>query len=92
MAAGVKKRAFSWFNKMGVCNSYPTALKKNLELSKDHDHIALQWKKQHETAHLEQLEISKKQNISFAEAKLKYEETKENLPHYQVVNLFFLCH
>ena len=37
VAAGAKKKAFKWFNKFGITNSYFTALKKNRELAKNHD-------------------------------------------------------
>lgn len=46
MAAGAKKKAFSWFNKMGLTNSYTTALKKNKLFSEGHDELVSQWKKE----------------------------------------------
>ena len=50
MAAGVKKRCFSWFYKMGLCNSYKTALKNNYNFAKDHDETVLLWKAEHEAS------------------------------------------
>ena len=48
VAAGAKKRAFGWFNKMCITNSYNTALKKNDEMTKDFDKAVVEWKKAHE--------------------------------------------
>ena len=53
VAAGVKKRAFSWFNKMGICNSYKTALKKNSDMGENFNEKALLWKNQHEQEYLQ---------------------------------------
>jgi len=45
MAAGAKKASFSWFNKMGFTNAYPTANRKNKKFAIDHDAevVALDW-------------------------------------------------
>ena len=48
VAGGLKKRAFAWFNKTGVCNSYRTALRRNNDLSLNHDKVAVKWKEDHE--------------------------------------------
>ena len=45
IAAGVKKKAFKWFNKMGVTNSYKTALNKHKSFTTNHDEDVLKWKK-----------------------------------------------
>lgn len=44
IAAGARKRAFKWFNKMAFCNSYTTALKKNAMLANNHDNNVKVWK------------------------------------------------
>ncbi|XP_066922838.1 uncharacterized protein [Clytia hemisphaerica] len=46
VAAGVKKRAFQWFNKLGVTNSYTTALDKHKSLGIDFDKEFMRWKKE----------------------------------------------
>ena len=43
---------------MRICNSYQTALKRNVELSKNHDKTVLEWKKQHEIEHKEMVNKS----------------------------------
>ena len=44
-AAGAKKKSFQWFNKMGISNSYSTALRKNKKLAENHDADAIGWRK-----------------------------------------------
>ena len=44
VACGVKKKAFKWFGKMGITNSYTTVLKKHKLLCQHHDSPVLQWK------------------------------------------------
>eukprot|EP00111_Clytia_hemisphaerica_P014501 TCONS_00042697-protein len=44
VAGGMKKRGFSWTNKLGVSNSYNTALKRNREMGDDYDREAKRWK------------------------------------------------
>lgn len=48
VAAGVKKRAFGWFNKLGVTNCYRTAVDVNGGMAKDFDKVVLAWKKAQE--------------------------------------------
>ena len=50
IAAGLKKKAFVWLNRMGFCNSYSTALNKNKQLSENHDEEVIAWKNQAEQA------------------------------------------
>ena len=45
LAAGVKKKAFKWFNKLGVTNSYTTAHNKHKTLAENFDDEFLRWKK-----------------------------------------------
>ena len=73
MATGVKKRAFSWMNKMGICNSYKTALKRNHEMSVAHDKLVLEWKEQHESEYV-------KENRDTT--------SRKEPAHYQVILLF----
>ncbi|XP_057301509.1 uncharacterized protein LOC130635974 isoform X1 [Hydractinia symbiolongicarpus] len=44
IAAGAKKRAFKWFNALGVTNSYQTALNKNKKLACNYDQDVKGWK------------------------------------------------
>jgi len=44
VACGVKKKAFKWFCKMGLTNSYTTVLKKNKSLCLDYDTPVQSWK------------------------------------------------
>ncbi len=44
MAAGMKKRAFAWFNRMGLTNAYGTGLLRNNDFAKDHDKKTKEWR------------------------------------------------
>ena len=44
MTAGVQRKAFRWFNKMGFCNSYTKALRQNKLMSVNHDSKVKSWK------------------------------------------------
>lgn len=57
IAAGVRKKVFGWFNKMGFCNSYKTALKKNKSLATNFDEKALSWKKSIENGSMEEYQV-----------------------------------
>lgn len=46
IAAGVKKRCLKLMNKLGLTNSYKTALLKNKQLATNHDTQVKEWKKQ----------------------------------------------
>ena len=48
-AAGIKRKCFKWFNRLGVTNSYRTALKKNKELADGYDEEVKEWKMTLET-------------------------------------------
>ena len=50
-AGGMKKKGFAWFQKLGLNNSYQTALKRNSEMAKDYDKKALDWKRAIEKEH-----------------------------------------
>lgn len=44
IAAGVKKKAFKWFNKLGITNSYTTAHNKHKTLAENFNEEFLLWK------------------------------------------------
>lgn len=68
ITAGISKRSFGWFNKMGLSNSYCTALKRNGDFGVNYDEKAMQWKHEIEKDYAEIENISKNQKISFHEA------------------------
>lgn len=86
MAGGLKKRSFGWFNKMGLSNSYRTALRRNGELAKDHDSTVIQWKEAHET----EFKKMKTDGLDYYDKDdLKnFRETNPQPPNYQVINYF----
>ena len=60
IAAGLKRSMFKVFNKMCLCNSYVTALRKNMKLSDGFDEKVLSWKRKIEFqyAKIEMLKIT----------------------------------
>ena len=87
IACGAKKPAFAWFNKMGVTNSYITALKKNDAMSNNFDEKVKQWKKEHE----EEDKKMKDENFDLGNKSDVADYRINNLTpatHYQV-NFFF---
>ena len=60
-AAGAKKKTFKWFNKMGLTNSYSTALRKNKQLSENYDSDVVKWKENIEQSNkAEEYQVSMK--------------------------------
>jgi len=85
IASGTKKRAFGWQSKMGVCNSYRTALKRNYELSVGYDKIAISWKEEHEKEYTDMLKLDINPNDRAAVDNYR-KMIKSTPPHYQVIH------
>lgn len=45
IAGRTTRRVFKWFNKIGLTNSYSTAITKNKKLAENHDEEVKSWKK-----------------------------------------------
>jgi len=82
VASGAKKRAYGWFNKLGITNSYQTALNKNGEMSKDFDKAVLNWRTAQENEYKgmksEDLDPKNKEHVA------QYRTTHPKPPDYAV--------